>query len=288
MPGWQAVAKAAFSFDYDKWTTLLPRLAEKYATNNPIPHILLSGFLNDDTASEITRTFLNVNIENWTQYKHHNEKKLGMANRDLFPSRIRQVIDELNSQVFLAWLSRLTRIPNLVADPSCEGGGLHQSGKGGFLNIHTDFSHHHYHKDWRRRVNLILYLNPAWQPEWGGSIELWDITMRQCVVKYPPLFNDVLIFNTDQRSLHGFPEPIQCPEGQSRKSLALYYYSVESDSKFATCSTTYRPRPGEGVINSALISLDNAALDMYSRAKAHFGFSDQLASKILGFISRKL
>src|ERR1051326_9393410 len=35
MPGWQAVAKAAFSFDYDKWTTLLPRLAEKYATNNP-------------------------------------------------------------------------------------------------------------------------------------------------------------------------------------------------------------------------------------------------------------
>jgi len=36
-----------------------------------------------------------------------------------------------------------------------------------------------------------------------------------------------------------------------------------------------------------LIWLDKEAVDLYSRAKARFGFSDDFASRILGFISRK-
>ena len=288
MSSLQATAKATPLFDYDRWFASLPNLAAKYASNNPVPHILLTGFLNEDRAFDIAQTFPDPSTDDWTQYKHRNQDTLGMAKRDLFPAAIGQVTDELNSDAFVAWLSRLTGIPDLAADPSLEGGGLHHSGRGGFLNIHTDFSHHHYHKHWRRRVNLILYLNPAWDVEWGGAIELWDVGMKRCVVKYPPLLNHVLIFNTDQRSLHGYPDPLECPEHQSRKSFALYYYSVESDSQFSLRSTTYRPRPGEGIINSALISLDNTALDLYSRAKARFGFSDALASKILGLISKKL
>jgi len=33
--------------------------------------------------------------------------------------------------------------------------------------------------------------------------------------------------------------------------------------------------------------LDRVAVECYSRAKARFGFSDEVASKVLGFISRK-
>jgi hypothetical protein len=36
-----------------------------------------------------------------------------------------------------------------------------------------------------------------------------------------------------------------------------------------------------------MIWMDKKAVDFYSRAKARFGFSDELASKILGFLSRK-
>jgi hypothetical protein len=36
-----------------------------------------------------------------------------------------------------------------------------------------------------------------------------------------------------------------------------------------------------------MIWLDKQAVDLYSRAKARFGFSDALASRILGFLSRK-
>jgi hypothetical protein len=210
-----------------------------------------------------------------------------MAHRELFPPTLGAVTDELNSAEFVAWLSELTGIPNLIADPMLEGGGLHQSGRGGYLNVHTDFSMHHFHTNWHRRVNLILYLNPGWLEQWGGSLELWEPRMACCGAKYPPLLNHALIFTTDQSSLHGFPDPQKCPQGVSRKSLALYYYTVEQDKKFAVHSTDYFARPQDGMGKALLIWLDKKAVDLYSRAKARFGFSDDFASKVLGFLSGK-
>jgi hypothetical protein len=135
-------------------------------------------------------------------------------------------------------------------------------------------------------VNLILYLNPGWREEWGGALELWDKSMRNCVVKYPPVLNHAVIFTTDDRSLHGFPDPLACPDGQSRKSLALYYYTAE-DSEAVPKSTDYRARPKDGLGERSMIWIDKKAVDLYSRAKARFGFSDDWASRILSKFSAK-
>jgi 2-oxoglutarate-Fe(II)-dependent oxygenase superfamily protein len=274
-------------FPYWKWSVQLPRLNQDFQQNQPYPHVHLKEFLDPEVAVEMATEFPGLATDAWTRYKHPNENKVGLAKRSLFPERLGEVVDELNSPAFVRWLSGLTGIPDLIADDMLEGGGLHQSGVGGFLNVHTDFSNHHYHKHWRRRVNLILYLNPDWEQRWGGALELWDRDMRRCVVKIPPLFNEALIFRTDEISYHGFPEPLRCPEGKSRKSLALYYYTIDSSAGFKTRSTNYRPRPEDGPLKSGMIWLDKKAVDFYSQAKARFGFSDQFASRILGFLSRK-
>ncbi|MGB7598693.1 MAG: 2OG-Fe(II) oxygenase [Candidatus Sulfotelmatobacter sp.] len=274
-------------FPYEKWTPQLRALAKRYRENEPCPHILLKDFLAPSTALAMAAQFPQAASDAWTQYKHANENKLGMAKRHLFPPALAAVSDELNSPEFVAWISELTGISNLMSDPMLEGGGLHQSGPGGYLNVHTDFSLHHFHPNWRRRVNLILYLNPGWREEWGGALELWEPKMTRCAAKYPPLLNHALIFTTDQRSLHGFPDPLTCPKGVSRKSLALYYYTLESDKKLTGHSTDYFARPQDGWRKSATIWLDKKAVDVYSRAKARFGFSDAFASKVLGFLSRK-
>jgi hypothetical protein len=205
-----------------------------------------------------------------------------MTKLHLFPPLLRAVTDELNSPSFLAWLSGLTGLPDLLADPGLDGGGPHQAGRGGFLNVHTDFSHHHYHTNWRRRLNLILYLNEEWRPEWGGSIELWDSRVENCVAKYPPLINHALIFNTDERSFHGFPGALACPEGVSRKSLALYYYTVDPFEGRGPRSTNYRARPGDGLCESTLIWPDKQAAHLYSKAKAQFGFLGPLRQPDVG------
>jgi hypothetical protein len=285
-----AVQAAARLFPYERWGPGMPFLARQYRENKPCPHILLNDFLELETALAMAKEFPQPTSDEWTQYKHANENKLGMPKRELFPAMLGAVTDELNSPEFVAWVSELTGIPNLVADPTLEGGGLHQSGPGGYLNVHTDFSMHHFHTHWHRRVNLILYLNPGWQEQWGGAIELWEKSsagkMTRCAAKYPPLVNHALIFTTDERSLHGFPDPLTCPEGRSRKSLALYYYTVEHE-KLVPHSTDYFARPQDGWGKSAMIWLDKKAVDLYSRAKARFGFSDEFASKVLGFLSKK-
>jgi hypothetical protein len=274
-------------FPYEKWSSQLSSLRRQFRDNQPYPHVHLKDFLDPVVAADMAREFPDMATDAWTRYKHQNENKLGLAKRSMFPQLLGEVVDELNSEAFVYWLSQLTGIAGLVSDEMLEGGGLHQSTTGGFLNVHTDFSNHHYHKHWRRQVNLILYLNPNWDEQWGGALELWDREMRECVSKVPPLFNDALIFRTDEISYHGFPDPLRCPEGESRKSLALYYYTVESQAEVKTRSTNYRPRPEDGPIKSSMIWLDKKAVDMYSRAKARFGFSDEFASKILGLLSRK-
>ena len=185
-------------FPYARWGPVVSHLAKQYRTAVPFPHIHLTHFLESETANLMAAEFPEARSNAWIYYKHGNESKSGLSRRDLFPAHIGQVIDELNAEPFLSWLCQLTGIPDLIQDPSLDGGGLHQAGRGGFLNVHTDFSVHHYHPNWRRRVNLILYLNPDWNQEWGGALELWEAGMRRCIAKYPPLLNHAVIFNTDQ------------------------------------------------------------------------------------------
>lgn len=282
-----ATCTSSTLFPFDRWNANLRELSKEYCENQPVPHIFLPDFLIAGGAADLEREFPRPNSDQWTHYQHQNENKHGMTKRELFPPKLGDAVNELNSVAFVGWLSKLTGIPGLLADPLLEGGGLHQSGPGGYLNVHTDFSHHHYHKNWRRRINLILYLNDGWQDQWGGSIELWDQEMRHCVAKYPPSLNCAFIFNTNEISYHGFPAALTCPEGQSRKSLALYYYTEETGSKSGVRSTNYRARPEDSLAKSAMIWLDKKAVDLYSRAKARFGFSDEFASRVLERISRK-
>ena len=62
----------------------------------------------------------------------------------------------------------------------------------------------------------------------GGSLGLWSqhkekIAPGDLVQTIEPFFNRAVLFDTTQNSWHGLPEPINCPEGVCRNSLAVYY-----------------------------------------------------------------
>ena len=154
---------------------------------------------------------------------------------------------------------------------------------GGFLNIHADFTVHPAHRTWRRRVNLLLYLNDDWRPEYGGDLELWRTDMSQCEEAVAPLGNRVVIFTTDADSFHGHPEPMRCPPGVARQSLALYYFTEEEHPLVR--STEYRARPGDGA-RSAVIYLDKQALRAFDWARRHLGVSGHAAERLLGGVER--
>jgi Rps23 Pro-64 3,4-dihydroxylase Tpa1-like proline 4-hydroxylase len=149
---------------------------------------------------------------------------LASAAEASFGPTTRLLLYHLNSITFLDFLSKATGIENLISDPCFEGGGLHQIPRGGKLGVHADFNkHRRFGLD--RRLNAILYLNKDWHEEYGGHLELWNRDVTRCEAKILPLFNRLAVFGTTDFTFHGHPDPLQCPEGMTRKSLALYYFT---------------------------------------------------------------
>jgi len=158
---------------------------------------------------------------------------------------MRHLLSDLNGMVFIDFLETLTGISGLVPDPHYQGGALHQILPGGRLEIHADFNRHkRLHLD--RRLNVLIYFNKDWPESYGGNLELWDVNMTRCVKKAAPIFNRCVIFSTTSNSYHGHPEPLTCPDGRTRNSIAMYYYTngrPESETS-EPHSTLWQKRPG--------------------------------------------
>lgn len=270
--------------DIDRLQGDVARLHSIYRSAEPYPHIVIDDFLEPGAVEAAVAEFPPLDPEKWNNYLHINERKFSNTDPGTWGPTLRRILEELNSSPFVQFVGDLIGLDGLIPDPSLEGGGLHQSGHGGFLNIHADYTVHPHNRKWQRRVNLLLYLNDNWDPTYGGDLELWSADMKRCVEKVSPVANRVLIFTTDATSFHGHPEPMRCPEGVARRSLALYYFSVEDDPLVR--STAYRARPGDGA-HSILIFADTQMLRAYDWAKRHLGISDHTASRLLGLRERR-
>ena len=228
--------------------------AARYASAAPFPHIAIDDFLDAATLARAMAEFpAPEQIDDWRRAdatdahgRVAQAHKLGYSNELAFGPTLRGLVHVFNSGPFLRWLERLTGIAGLLPDPHMTGGGLHQYLPGAELRVHADFNKlPGYGLD--RRLNLLLYLNPMWDPAWGGELELWDRDMRACVQRIAPIANRCVVFSTTRDSYHGMPDPLRCPAGVTRRSLALYYYSngrPESE-RGPDHSTLWQARPGE-------------------------------------------
>lgn len=240
--------------DYDRLEKLAEEMNDRFRTAQPFPHVVIDNFLPEHVAKAALAEFPPPDAPlNWR--KHYVEpkpgqvaqaNKLGFSDLTKLGPNIRQLFWELNSEQFLVCMEKLSGIENLIGDPRLDGGGIHQSLNGAVLAVHADFSNHPVFK-LDRRLNIIIFLNPHWEEEWEGHLELWETDMSSCVERVTPIFNRAVVFRTTQNSFHGHPRPLNTPEGVTRKSLALYYYSngrpvEENDGEHGTLWQTV---PGE-------------------------------------------
>jgi Rps23 Pro-64 3,4-dihydroxylase Tpa1-like proline 4-hydroxylase len=72
-------------------------------------------------------------------------------------------------------------------------------------------------------------MNQDWKSDYEGQLELWDITPEKSTLleRIMPSFNRCVIFETNEKSFHGHPKPLNTPDGVNRKSIATYYYTKE-------------------------------------------------------------
>lgn len=238
-----------FYFDSVYLQTLAEKRAVAYSSASPFPHAVIDNFLPEPTVLEkVLEEFPAKDDADWKNFGNSpaQQGKITQAKDELFGPCTRQLVQQFNSGTFIRFLEHLTGIKGLIPDPHYLGGGLHQTFRGGFLKIHTDFSWYPELK-LRRRLNVLLYLNQDWKEEYGGHVELWDKQMSNCVVKALPLFNRCVVFSTDRFSYHGHPDPLNCPPDRSRKSLAFYYYTADGEEALKKHGTLFTNRPGEKI-----------------------------------------
>ncbi len=212
----------------DKFKDLL-RLAEsnkeKYQAAEPFAHIVYDDFFNETFLNEVLNEFPDLAVVGGRKFEDKLQVKFAGQGEKYFGENTKRLMHFLNSEPFINFLQVLTGIDEpLIGDPYFLGAGQHEIKKGGLLKIHADFNIHDVLK-LDRRINVLVYLNQDWKEEYGGHFELWDETMEKCREKILPHFNRLVIFSTTDFSYHGHPDPLNCPENMSRKSLALYYYS---------------------------------------------------------------
>ncbi len=180
---------------------------------------------------------------------HENLPELGPTYR-----RFDRMLQEAK---FLGLLGRIAGIPKLLYDPRYVGGGTHENLDGQNLDPHVDFNFHP-RTNLHRRLNLLLFLNAEWYPDWGGLLELHhDPHLRpeeDSVKAIVPIENRCVLFETTEHSWHGFRR-IQLPAANrrlSRRSIAVYFYTRERppEQTAATHSTVYVQRPLPAYIQS--------------------------------------
>lgn len=220
-----------------------------FTTAQPFRHIVLDDFLAPELCRRLVEQFPPFDEAGARNELGHVGGKCTHEKVRRLGSAYAALDDFVRSRAFLDVIGAITGIEDLRYDPHYIGGGTHENRTGQGLDPHVDFNYHpvtHLH----RRLNLILYLNQDWQEHWGGAIQLhsnpWEPD-EDTVKTVLPVMNRCVLFETNERSWHGF-QPITRSDGErllSRRSFALYLYTETrpADEISAPHSTFYVHAP---------------------------------------------
>ena len=209
--------------------------ARAFQTDTPFNHVVMDNFFREDVMDNLLEEveFISSNPSEIWRFVGHGEydqhesqvnKKQIYEFGNMLPT-MQEVIKYLNSPFFLGVVSKITGLENLTHESNgYANAAYHQTGRGGRLEVHHDFNDSQVRPDLFRHVNLLVYLNAYWDQLWNGDLELWYKNMSGPCKTISPIANRVVMFNID-KAPHGHPNPLSCPDGITRKSLALYYYN---------------------------------------------------------------
>lgn len=195
--------------------------------NYPYPHTIIDNFLKTDVLNEVLSNINNLKDEDAVEKCTFFKKYSFTENLSDY---LKRLFAELNSPEFIKYLENITGIKDIIVNENLYGAGVHRVRKDGHLPLHTDFNS--YYNDsgkLDRRISLLIYMNPDWKEEYNGSLILYDKPNRKCAKKIMPILNRCVIFNTSNKSVHGYPEILNVPENICRHSIAIYYYTKNSN-----------------------------------------------------------
>jgi len=199
---------------------------DNFHQEKPFPHLIIDDFIEANLARIISSEFPDINDQSLFKYDNPLEKKFALNDWNRFPKNTYDFLNYLCSDEVVNTFSSLVGL-KLYADPGLHGGGWHMHENGGKLNPHLDYNIHP-KLGLQRKLNLIIYLPEDWDESWGGQFGLWSNDLntsgpKKLEKEINIQFNRAVLFDTTYQSWHGLSKIISTPNGEIRKSLAIYY-----------------------------------------------------------------
>jgi Rps23 Pro-64 3,4-dihydroxylase Tpa1-like proline 4-hydroxylase len=198
-------------------------LRAEYANAKPWPHIVVNDAFPEDLLDRIAAEC--AGLEEASLITTNTARLIKQEASDGLGTATQHLLSLVDSSRFREFVSTITGVRDLLSDPTHKFAGVHRTPPGGFTKIHRDFEVHPitglFH-----RVNLLIYLNRDWPEAYGGSLELWPADMSALGCRILPRFNTMVLWETHGATLHGLPDPVTCPPGRMRLSVASYYYTT--------------------------------------------------------------
>lgn len=229
----------------------IEELKNNFSTAKPCNYVVLPNFLNEEFATLLYENFPKLDTLN-VKRKSINEKKSEDYHFERFHPSFSEVKEVLSAPEFIKIIETITGIKNLTTSNDALGAGVHQGGNGSYVDVHIDSNFNPMENLWRR-LNLLIYLNKDWKPEYGGDLELWDEKMTKCEQTVPCDWNRAVIFLTDETTPHGYGK-ISVPEGETRKSFYTYY-STPTEKGFKYVDSHFRARPNDDLTKKMVTSV---------------------------------
>jgi len=221
------------------------RLNDNFLNAHPFEHIVIDNFCEPEKLKQALRVLGTPEESGVNKSRDFifAKNKFEKSDFNILCEEFALLKDQLMSERFADFLKKLTE-ENLFIDPSFHGGGLHQGGKDSFLNMHVDFNYHPLHENWFRNINILIYLNEDWKSEYGGELKLRDGRKkgsRSTLIE--PIFNRAVIMFTRDYTFHGY-DRITFPEGDYRRSIAAYGYTIKTPDEAARTTVWYPENEG--------------------------------------------
>ncbi|OKH53137.1 2OG-Fe(II) oxygenase [Calothrix sp. HK-06] len=214
------------------------KLRKQFKLEGKINSCYLDSLLDENDVREIYTAF--PPKQEMLLLKDLREYKYVGIQIDKYHPTLSEIIYAFQDPKVVNIVSEITGFTELFADEYLYAGGFSLMDNGCFLNPHLDNSHDK-DRDKYRVLNLLYYVTPNWQEEYGGNLEIWDGGLKQPCRTIHSKFNRLVIMATNTKSLHSVSKINH--QGQ-RCCVSNYYFSnqpVENHEYFHV--TSFRGRP---------------------------------------------